>query len=633
LVGKPPYGRPFNLRYEVPCCDRGPAIESTDRAARSACRYPLDIQRIKRDLVDARIERLRSRCAGRPILGHQGIEEALLDGDVFDKPHACEDDHAGIGYRRIAFEAAVVEDAAGFVDHEADPGLVLDIRSQMASGLGAVQINGALHPDIEHRRAIGRDADRRAATPLFQQVYGGLASAILARRLHAGARLPASRSLAQQLGLSRTAVVAAYDQLLAEGYTISRTGSGTYVASDLPIKPDGHVSRAATSDRGARYGAPRLPGKLDVTQQSDDRPFNLGRTLIDARTVDQWRRLTARSLRAMPHSHLGYGDPRGSAPLRRALAAYLAETRAVRCDAEQIIVTGGTQQTIDLIVRALLPAGSEAWIEDPGYPLTREALTSAGVRVRPVRVDGHGLDVAAGIAAAPKARAVFVTPSHQFPTGVVLGMARRLELIAWARASSAWIVEDDYASEFRYGGRPLAALQGLDGAQRTIYVGTLNKALFPGLRVGYLVAPEAVLPRLVTARYLMDRQPPALQQDVLAAFIAEGHLASHVRRIRLLYRDQRDRLVEALRHHGSAYLEVEPPDQGMHLVAHLRPGLCDVAVEKAALGEGVVVRALSRLYVRARPRQGLLLGFSGYPASAIAPAARRLAKALRAAAR
>lgn len=469
--------------------------------------------------------------------------------------------------------------------------------------------------------------DRRAATPLFRQVYAAISSSIVDGRLPAGARLPASRDLARRLGLSRTVVVAAYDQLLAEGYATGRIGSGTYVAADLPEQPAGRA-KPLKPDRAARHGAPRLAGKVDVTLHSDDRPFNLGRTLIDQRTADQWRRLSARALRAMPRSHLGYGDPRGSAELRRAIAAYLAGARGVRCDAEQIIVTSGTQHALDLVVRVLLSAGSEAWVEDPGYPLTREVLAAGGVATRPMRVDAQGIDVSAAIASAPGARAAFITPSHQFPTGVVLSMARRLELIAWASASNAWIVEDDYASEFRYGGRPLAALQGLDAAQRTIYIGTLNKALFPGLRSGYLVVPEQLLSGFVTARYLMDRQPPALQQEVLAEFIAQGHLASHIRRMRTRYRDQRDRLVATLRRRAGDRLDVDPPDQGMHLVAYLHPGLSDTAAERAALADGVVVRALSRLYVKARPRQGLLLGFSGYPAAKIAGAAVRLAAVL-----
>jgi GntR family transcriptional regulator/MocR family aminotransferase len=469
--------------------------------------------------------------------------------------------------------------------------------------------------------------DRRSATPLFRQVYAALSTAILDQRLPPGARLPATRSLAGQLGLSRTAIVAAYEQLLVEGYTTGRVGAGTYVASDLPGRPRGRIAGQAKTVRRANQGNPRLAGRVDVTLQNDARPFNLGRTLIDGRTTDIWRRLTARSLRTLSCTHLGYGDPRGSPELRSALATYLTSHRAVRCDPEQVIVTSGTQHAIDLVVRVLLPADSDAWVEDPGYPLTREALAAAGVTLHPVPVDAQGLDVAAGVRLAPRARAAFVTPSHQFPTGVVLSMARRLELIDWAHRADGWIVEDDYASEFRYGGPPLAALQGLDGNARTLYVGTLNKALFPGLRVGYLIVPEALLPRFVTARYLADRQPPGLQQEVLASFIADGHLASHVRRIRTLYREQRDRLVDALRRQASDFLQVTAPDQGMHLVAHLNTGLSDIEIAAAALEHRVVVRPLSRLHVRAEPRQGLLLGFSGYPVSSLAPAVARLAKA------
>lgn len=469
--------------------------------------------------------------------------------------------------------------------------------------------------------------DRRSAMPLFRQVYAALSAAILDQRLPPGARLPATRVLAGQLGLSRTAVVAAYEQLLVEGYTTGRVGAGTYVARDLPGKPRGRVANRANAARHVDHGSPRLAGQVDVTLQNDARPFNLGRTLVDARTVDIWRRLTARSLRTLSRSHLGYGDPRGSPELRSALATYLANHRAVRCDPEQVIVTSGTQHAIDLVARVLLPAGSDAWIEDPGYPLTREALAAAGVTLHPVPVDAQGLDVAAGVRLAARARAAFVTPSHQFPTGVVLSMARRLALIDWAHRAKAWIVEDDYASEFRYGGPPLAALQGLDGNARTLYVGTLNKALFPGLRIGYLIVPEVLLPRFVTARYLADRQPPGLQQDVLASFIADGHLASHIRRMRKLYREQRDRLVGALRRRAGDLLQVDAPDQGMHLAAHLNAGSSDIAIAAAALEHAVVVRPLSRFYIRAEPRQGLLLGFSGYPISSIAPAVARLAEA------
>ncbi|MEA2858268.1 MAG: GntR family transcriptional regulator / MocR family aminotransferase [Methylobacteriaceae bacterium] len=301
----------------------------------------------------------------------------------------------------------------------------------------------------------------------------------------------------------------------------------------------------------------------------------------------------------------------------------------MRCDPEQIVVTGGTQQSIDIVIRVLLGPEKQVWMEDPGYPLTRQALLAAGVEVRPVRVDTHGLDVHAGISAAPSARAVFVTPSHQFPTGVVLSMGRRLELLEWAQQNDAWIVEDDYASEFRYSGRPLASLQGLDDSERVIYIGTLNKALFPGLRLGYVVVPHALLKAFVAARYLMDRHSSTLDQAVVASFMAEGHFASHIRRIRLLYQEQRDTLASALKKRLGDELKVAVPDQGMHLVAYTRKGLSDISLERAAAQKGVIVKAMSRLYAEAPVRSALMFGFSGYPRQTIAPAVARLALVLK----
>jgi GntR family transcriptional regulator / MocR family aminotransferase len=365
---------------------------------------------------------------------------------------------------------------------------------------------------------------------------------------------------------------------------------------------------------------------VDVTVQSEERPFNLGRTLVDARTVELWRKLSARTFRSLSRSHLGYSDPRGTIELRKTICDYLQVARAVRCDPEQIVITTGTQHAIDIAIRALPGLDKEVWIEDPGYPLTRQALLAVGAKVRPIPVDGQGIDVGRGIKLAPKAVAVFVTPSHQFPTGVVLSMARRLELLNWAREKSAWIVEDDYASEFRYGGRPLASLQGLDEGERVIYVGTLNKALFPGLRMGYAVVPRALLRAFVATRYLMDRQPSTLCQAVVAAFMEEGHFAAHIRRMRLLYRDQRDVLVAALKSRLGADVTVDPPDQGMHLVAYTRRGLSDVAIERAGRQHGVIVRAMSRLHVAAAPRSALVLGFSGYPRQTIGPAVESLAQ-------
>jgi GntR family transcriptional regulator/MocR family aminotransferase len=471
---------------------------------------------------------------------------------------------------------------------------------------------------------------RESETPLFRQLYLQLRAAILSRRLRPGTKLPSTRALAAQLGVSRSAVVAAYEQLLAEGYTSGRHGSGTYISPDLPEPIEGTSQRrkkaAAIPSRAVAMQP--LGDFVDVTVQSDQRPFNLGRTLIDDRSLELWRKLSARTFRSLDASHFGYSDPRGTIELRQAICDYLQAARAVKCEPEQIVVTAGTQQAIDIVIRILPNRSKQVWVEDPGYPLTRQALIAAGATVHPVPVDAQGIDVGRGIRSAPNASAVFVTPSHQFPTGVVLSMARRLELLAWARRNDAWIVEDDYASEFRYGGRPLASLQGLDDGERVIYIGTLNKALFPGLRLGYAVIPHALLKPFVAARYLMDRQPSTLSQAVVAAFMHEGHFAAHIRRMRILYKAQRDELVTALRHRLWNDLAVNAPDQGMHLVAYTRRGLSDTAIERAGRQQGVVVRPMSQLYLAAAPRSALVLGFSGHARQMIAPAVERLAQTI-----
>jgi GntR family transcriptional regulator/MocR family aminotransferase len=468
-----------------------------------------------------------------------------------------------------------------------------------------------------------RQVDRRGPATLSHQVYLQVRGAILSRGLTGGTRLPSSRALATRLGVARMSVIAAYEQLLAEGYITARTGSGTFVSAELPEDIN---LRGQTRLRRGRPGPPAEP---DQPAYSDARPFNMGRTLVDGRSVDAWRRLMRQAVRSLGSQDLGYSDPSGFPVLRDAICRYLQAARAVRCEPEQIIITAGTQQGIDIATRVLLRPGDRVWIEDPGYPLTRDMLVAAGMRVCPVAVDEHGLQVGAGLKAAHRARAAYVTPSHQYPLGVVLSMARRLELLAWARDHDAWIVEDDYASEFRYSGLPLASLQGLDDGDRVIYVGTLNKALFPGLRLGYLVAPWSMQRAFVNARHLMDRQPPSLLQSVVAEFMAEGHFSSHIRRMRQQYKAQRDTLADELARHAGDIVTVNRPGQGMHLVAGLRAGVRDLAVERAARAGGLVARAMSRTYVKARPRQGLMLGFSGYPAPLIVPAAAQLAKIIK----
>jgi GntR family transcriptional regulator/MocR family aminotransferase len=293
-----------------------------------------------------------------------------------------------------------------------------------------------------------------------------------------------------------------------------------------------------------------------------------------------------------------------------------------------VIVTSGAQHAVDLAARLLLKAGDKVWLEDPGYPQTWQALLAAGAVGVAVPVDRSGLVVQAGVEAAPDARVAFVTPSHQFPLGVAMSMGRRLELIAWARSAGAWIVEDDYASEFRYEGAPLASLQGLDGGERVIYVGTFNKSLFPGIRLGYMVAPRPLVQPLSALRRLADRQPPTLTQAITLDFLESGQFAAHLRRRRLAYGAQRDALAEALARRLGHLLDVDVPDQGMHLIAYLKDGRSDRDVEAKAAAKGMLARPISPLFHTATPRQGLLLGFTGFPAKAMDAGVARLAAAL-----
>jgi GntR family transcriptional regulator/MocR family aminotransferase len=464
---------------------------------------------------------------------------------------------------------------------------------------------------------------------VVRHVYDQLRGAIHGGALPSGGRLPASRALAEHLGVARASVVAAYEQLLAEGYAVGRQGAGTFVAGDLSgvvdkVEAPAPVSEAAAApDRARAFEALAWP-----TDDRQPRPFTGGRTLMDAQATAAWLKSARRSLRTLDASHFGYGDPRGDAGLRAQIRDYLRAARGVVCDADQVLITAGTQHALDLACRVLLATGEQVWLEDPGYGPTYRTLEAMGARIASVPVDRTGIIVSRGRALAPDARLAVVTPSHQYPLGVTLGMGRRLELLAWAREAGAWIVEDDYTSEFRYSGPPLTALHGLDGGERVIYVGTLNKTLFPGLRLGFLVAPKALAGALAAVRQLTDRQPSSVTQAIVDDFMASGAFASHIRRRRLAYRAQRDALAEALTAQLGDRLDVDIPDQGLHLIAHLTDGSGDIDLETAAAARGIAVRAISRLYHRAAPRQGLLLGFSGFQPERMRGAVEQLARAL-----
>jgi GntR family transcriptional regulator/MocR family aminotransferase len=344
-----------------------------------------------------------------------------------------------------------------------------------------------------------------------------------------------------------------------------------------------------------------------------------------------WGRLAARHARLTTPALLLPGEPAGYRPLREAVAAYVTAGRGVRCDWRQVLIVTSTQQALDLAARLLLDPGDEAWIEEPGYLGARAALEAAGARVVPVPVDDQGLDVAAGEARAPRARLAYVTPSHQYPLGVTLTLERRLALLAWAARTGAWVVEDDYDSEFRYDGRPLAAAQGLDDAGRVLYVGTFNKVLFPALRLAYLVVPSDLVDAFAAARTLADGHPPTFPQAVLADFIAAGHFAAHLRHMRGVYRERRDALRAAAAEHLAGRVRLGPADAGMHVVAWLERERDDRAAARRCGAAGLDVPPLSRYYVARPPAPGLLIHYAGTPPRELRQGIRTLADALGAA--
>jgi GntR family transcriptional regulator/MocR family aminotransferase len=474
--------------------------------------------------------------------------------------------------------------------------------------------------------------DEDSATPLLRQVYEALRGAVLSGRLAAGVQLPATRALAAELGVSRNTVLNAYDQLRSEGYLVGRVGSGTYVAPDLPddlleakarpAEPRPVRSVGSLSRRGA--GLARAHGEVGP-RDGRPRAFRPGVPALDAFPREDWMRLVRKRGRLLPCDLLDYGEPAGYRPLREAIAAHVRAARAVRCDAGQVVVVSGAQQAFDLCARLLLDPGEAAWVEDPGHLGTRGALLGAGARIVPVGVDGEGLDVADGKRREPSARLCCVTPSHQYPLGATLSLRRRLALLDWARRANARIIEDDYDSEFRYAGRPLASLQGQDRDDRVIYVGTFSKSLFPSLRLGYLVVPSDLVNAFLAARALADGHSPLLPQAVLTDFLTEGHFARHVRRMRALYAERQDVLLRSARRDLDGFLEVTPSATGLHLVGWLPPGTDDRAVSGAAAGIGIETPPLSAYRVRPSRRSGLLLGYGGVNPRQIRDGVRALA--------
>ena len=490
--------------------------------------------------------------------------------------------------------------------------------------------------------------DRAGPSALFRQLYAAIKHAILSGAIQPGMQLPPTRDFCRLLGISRQTVLNAYDQLMAEGYLSGSVGKGTFVSARLPTaSPEQQPAAADSASRSTAATLLRpLSGRglrfVDALgtmrfHTGQPRAFRLGMPGLDLFPFDVWGRLEARCWRH-PEHQMGYSDPAGYAPLRALLCVYLRASRGVNCTPEQIVITSGSQQALFLLSTLLLAPDDAAWVENPGYRGATAPLHAGQARITPVPVDAEGLSVAYGARHCPDAKLIFVTPSHQLPLGVTMSLQRRLELLAWASANQAWVIEDDYDSEYRYSGPPLASLQSLDSAGCVIYVGTLSKVLFPGLRLGYLVAPLPLVEAIVQAKAVIDRHTAIVPQMVLADFIAEGHFKRHIKRTRDAYAERRAALLAALDAQLADELVCGPSDAGLDVAVYFKQPHDEIAIAAAALARGIEVRPLSH-YASTLPNaapaysqsQGLLLGFAAISAEEIGRGVAVLRQVLKAA--
>lgn len=487
---------------------------------------------------------------------------------------------------------------------------------------------------------LGLALDAALPEPLHRQIGEQLRLAILERRLAPGTRLPSSRLMASELECARGTVLLALDQLVAEGYLVARAASGLFVADNLPdemlVAPDTAVAARTTpppppvlSKRMRKELARPLPSFGDAPLA-----FPTGQPDRSAFPFALWAKLLEKEWRRPDWNVASAHEPFGHPELRAAIARHLAVSRGFTCASSSIVVTTGMRQGLSLLARTVLDPGEQAWIEEPGFVGTREALALAEIEAVPVPIDqgGFSLDVAQKLA--PKARLAVVAPSHQFPLGAVLGLPQRLELLSWAARTGNWIAEDDFDGEYRYAGRPLAPLRALDKAGRVAYLGSFSKLLFPALRLSFIVLPDALVPaaeRLMGA--VSTTRASLLGQGALARFIADGHLAAHLRRTRPLYAVRQQKLIAALDRHLGDRLETAPDQGGMHLIVRPTPAIADqfddIAVTANAAARGLAVAPLSACYAGRRKRHGLLLGYAGTPDDEIEPACRVLSRVLR----
>jgi GntR family transcriptional regulator / MocR family aminotransferase len=460
--------------------------------------------------------------------------------------------------------------------------------------------------------------------PLSRQIFTGLRNAIVNGTFRAGDRLPSTRLLAEQLSVSRTVVVIAYEQLLAEGYVSGRMGSGTFVSPHLDHPP---TAKGRAADlKLSRFGTAAVDAGRGLLQAAGSKPrprydFAYGRGNTDMFPFETWCRVAITRLRKAPLSELDYGPSAGSASLREAIADHLRRARGLACAASQVIIVNGSQQALDIAARVLLDRGRRIVIENPQYQGTRDIFKAAGARLIPVPVDARGL---ATDKLPPRARLAIVTPSHQFPTGAVLPLSRRVALLEWARRAHAAVIEDDYDGEFRYDGEPVEPLATLDTEGRVIYVGTFSRTVYPSLRLGYLVAPPSLVASFVGAKWLCDRHTATLEQEILADFMRSGAYERHLRRARKALADRKQELLASIRSSFGDAVEISGESAGTHVVIWPRRRVVEKDVVRQAASLGVGIYGISQYFLERPSRAGFLLGYSRLLPREIRDGVRRL---------
>jgi GntR family transcriptional regulator / MocR family aminotransferase len=464
---------------------------------------------------------------------------------------------------------------------------------------------------------------------LTSWLYSQLRLAIIEGRLRPESRLPASRDFAKLYGLSRGTVVSVFERLQSEGYISCRVGSGTRVSRIAPVasvrttnsKPPAYIRRVISD-----YVRPKP--WIGLVASEGVRPFCMREPAIAKFPAELWERIVTRRARTFRSWLQTDDDGRGYRPLREAIADYLGSSRGVRCSARQILVVSGVQQALDLLARLLLKQGDPVWMEDPGYFGAAIAFANAGAQMIPVPVDEHGLSVSAGLAMCPRAKGVYVTPAHQFPLGMTMSLERRMAVLKWASRTGAFVMEDDYDSEYRFEGRPVPAMQSLDRNSNVIFIGSFNKLLFPSLRIGYVVLPPSLVDFFLAFRYRTDFHNLNVDQVVLCDFIADGHLGRHLRRMRDLYASRLAALIDVGKRYLKGLLEISDVRAGLYTAAFLKNGMTSRQAEKAAATHDVEVVAIGRYTLKSPDPKEVLLGFAAFGEAQIRTGLIRLAAAL-----